>query len=98
MTIESPCIDVCQMSEDKTLCTGCFRSLSEIANWSQFTDSEKIQVIAAARERRAAWEAGDLVAEAVAAMTLAQKVRTSPAGGISSYSESTSAAQGSSEG
>ena len=53
MTIESPCIDVCQMSEDKTVCTGCHRSLSEIANWCNLADVEKIRVIAAARARRA---------------------------------------------
>jgi predicted Fe-S protein YdhL (DUF1289 family) len=54
MTIESPCIDVCQMSEDKTVCIGCHRSLSEIANWRHLTDTEKIRVIAAAQARRAA--------------------------------------------
>jgi predicted Fe-S protein YdhL (DUF1289 family) len=57
MTIESPCINVCQMSEDKAVCTGCHRSLSEIANWRHFTDAEKIIVIAVAQGRRAASEA-----------------------------------------
>jgi len=52
MTIESPCINVCQMSADKTVCTGCHRSLTEIANWRHLTDAEKILVIAAAQERR----------------------------------------------
>jgi predicted Fe-S protein YdhL (DUF1289 family) len=40
------------MSEDKTVCTGCHRSLSEIASWRHLTDAEKIRVIAAAWERR----------------------------------------------
>lgn len=52
MSIESPCIDVCQMSVDKAVCTGCHRSLSEIANWKCLTDAEKIFVIAAAQKRR----------------------------------------------
>jgi len=52
MTIESPCIDVCQISEDKTVCTDCHRSLSEIANWKYLTDAEKIHAIAAAQARR----------------------------------------------
>ena len=56
MTIASPCIDVCQMSEDRTVCIGCYRSLSEIANWSRLTDTEKIRVIAAAQERRTTLE------------------------------------------
>jgi len=44
------------MSEDKTVCVGCYRSLSEIANWSRLTDAEKIRVIAAAQKRRATLE------------------------------------------
>jgi predicted Fe-S protein YdhL (DUF1289 family) len=56
MTIESPWIDVCQMSEDKTVCTGCHRSLAEIVNWRLLADTEKIRVIAAAQARRTASE------------------------------------------
>jgi predicted Fe-S protein YdhL (DUF1289 family) len=56
MTIASPCIGICQMSGDKTVCTGCHRSLHEIAGWSRLTDTEKIRVVAAARARRAALE------------------------------------------
>lgn len=52
MTIESPCINTCRMSADKTVCTGCLRSLAEIANWRDLTDAEKIRVIAAAQARR----------------------------------------------
>ncbi|PYT45832.1 MAG: hypothetical protein DMG45_00860, partial [Acidobacteria bacterium] len=59
MTIASPCIDVCKMSEDKTVCIGCYRSLSEITNWSRLTDTEKIRVIAAAQERRTTLECQD---------------------------------------
>ncbi|HEV2393813.1 MAG TPA: DUF1289 domain-containing protein [Verrucomicrobiae bacterium] len=44
------------MSEDKTVCIGCFRSLSEIANWGRLTDAEKLRVIAAARARQSASE------------------------------------------
>src|SRR5579859_6774163 len=54
MTIESPCIGVCEMSEDQKVCIGCHRSLSEIANWQHLTDIEKIHVIAAAQARRVA--------------------------------------------
>jgi predicted Fe-S protein YdhL (DUF1289 family) len=44
------------MSEDKTVCTGCHRSLSEIANWRHLTDAEKIRVAAAVQARRATAE------------------------------------------
>jgi predicted Fe-S protein YdhL (DUF1289 family) len=52
MSIESPCINACQMSADKAVCTGCHRSLAEIANWRHLTDAEKLRVIAVAQERR----------------------------------------------
>jgi uncharacterized protein len=51
MNIESPCIDVCQLSEDKTVCTGCHRLVSEIQNWRYLADEEKLRVIAAAQAR-----------------------------------------------
>ncbi|MBI3849448.1 MAG: DUF1289 domain-containing protein [Verrucomicrobia bacterium] len=44
------------MSEDKTVCTGCHRSLSEIANRRVLTDAEKIRVVAAAQAREATSE------------------------------------------
>ncbi len=61
MTIKSPCIDVCRMSEDRTVCSGCHRSLSEIANWRSLTDAEKLHVIAAAQERRVTSEGKAIV-------------------------------------
>jgi len=44
------------MSEDKTVCIGCYRLLSEIADWRHLTDTEKNRVIAAAQERRTTLE------------------------------------------
>jgi len=40
------------MSRDNTVCTGCYRSLAEIAKWSGLSDAEKIEIIAAAEQRR----------------------------------------------
>jgi predicted Fe-S protein YdhL (DUF1289 family) len=53
MTIESPCIDVCRMAEDKSVCIGCHRTLAEIAAWSTLTDTEKLRILTAVREREA---------------------------------------------
>ena len=53
MTIESPCINVCQLSEDRSVCTGCHRSLSEIANWTRMTSVEKLRANDLAQHRRA---------------------------------------------
>lgn len=48
-TIDSPCVNVCMMKAG--LCTGCHRTLDEIANWYQMGDAEKQQVITAAAQR-----------------------------------------------
>jgi predicted Fe-S protein YdhL (DUF1289 family) len=57
MIVESPCTGVCQLADDKTTCTGCHRTLSEIEAWSSLSDSEKLLVVAAAKERKAIQEA-----------------------------------------
>lgn len=56
MTVESPCIGVCKL-DTQSVCTGCGRSLAEIAEWSQASDARKRVVIARATERRAAMAA-----------------------------------------
>ena len=33
--LPSPCISVCRMSEDRSHCLGCFRTLDEIRLWSR---------------------------------------------------------------
>jgi predicted Fe-S protein YdhL (DUF1289 family) len=52
MSIQSPCVHVCEMSQDKDVCLGCNRTLAEIANWSRLTDTQKISVILDAQQRR----------------------------------------------
>ncbi|MES1975542.1 MAG: DUF1289 domain-containing protein [Pseudomonadota bacterium] len=32
--IESPCVNICVMDEASGLCTGCARTIDEIAGWS----------------------------------------------------------------
>jgi len=51
--IESPCNSVCRMDERLGLCEGCHRTMDEIARWSQMSDAEKRQVLAALPARRA---------------------------------------------
>ena len=48
-TVDSPCVNVCMMKAG--FCTGCHRTLDEIANWYQMSDAEKQQVIAASAQR-----------------------------------------------
>jgi uncharacterized protein (TIGR00290 family) len=42
---ESPCISVCRVDEKTRLCLGCFRTVSEIAAWTQLSVSEKARVL-----------------------------------------------------
>ncbi len=42
--ILSPCIGVCEVAADG-LCTGCLRDLSEIARWSQMSDTERLRIM-----------------------------------------------------
>ena len=51
--VESPCIDVCRMDPDTRLCEGCFRTLDEIAAWSQLSTDERRAVLANLPARRA---------------------------------------------
>lgn len=51
--IDSPCVNVCQMSREHRLCIGCLRTLDEIARWSVMEDEERIRVLGTVAERRA---------------------------------------------
>jgi predicted Fe-S protein YdhL (DUF1289 family) len=42
--VPSPCQSVCVMDPDSGLCTGCLRTLSEIAAWGTLNDLEKQSV------------------------------------------------------
>jgi len=50
--VPSPCISVCAMDAASGLCTGCLRTLDEIAAWSVMDDDAKRAVLAAASTRR----------------------------------------------
>jgi len=47
----SPCIGICQIDE-KQLCSGCHRTLSEIGRWSIATSEEKRSILASVQKRR----------------------------------------------
>jgi uncharacterized protein len=52
--VPSPCISVCVLDAGGTYCTGCQRTLDEIAGWVDFSPAEKRAVVAALPARRAA--------------------------------------------
>lgn len=48
--IKSPCTGQCQINDD-AICTGCYRTLDEIVEWSSFP-SEKKQAVAILSNQR----------------------------------------------
>jgi len=42
--IESPCVQVCVIHPEAGLCTGCYRTIDEIARWSQMTPPERAEI------------------------------------------------------
>jgi predicted Fe-S protein YdhL (DUF1289 family) len=51
--VKSPCVNICRMNETTGYCEGCFRTIDEIAGWSQFSPDEQRGVIAALARRKA---------------------------------------------
>ena len=39
--VESPCIKVCVIHPETRLCTGCLRSIDEIAGWGRMSSEER---------------------------------------------------------
>jgi predicted Fe-S protein YdhL (DUF1289 family) len=51
--IASPCINVCAIDPETGLCSGCGRTLDEIARWTLLSDGERQAIVRALPERRA---------------------------------------------
>lgn len=43
--IESPCCNVCSIDPHRQVCTGCFRTLTEISAWRDMTEVQRQQVL-----------------------------------------------------
>jgi uncharacterized protein len=54
----SPCVGICRMDAVGHFCTGCMRTLDEIAAWSTATEETRFTVLRLAAERRAIVKAG----------------------------------------
>ncbi|AXK40391.1 DUF1289 domain-containing protein [Crenobacter cavernae] len=39
--IPSPCVKLCQLDDARAFCTGCRRTLDEIAQWSKYSAAQK---------------------------------------------------------
>ena len=52
--VESPCRDLCGLSEDNSHCLGCFRTPREIAGWREFSPRQQREIVSQLPARRAA--------------------------------------------
>ncbi len=50
--IESPCVQICVVHPAERICTGCYRTVDEIARWSRMTSEERQAVMAELPERK----------------------------------------------
>lgn len=50
--VTSPCNSVCAIDPVNGLCAGCYRTLDEIAGWSELSDDAKRALIVALSARR----------------------------------------------
>ncbi|WP_118134855.1 DUF1289 domain-containing protein [Oceanicella sp. SM1341] len=55
--IESPCVKICVIHPGAQICTGCLRSLDEIAGWSALPAAERRRIMEELPSRRAALRA-----------------------------------------
>lgn len=58
--VQSPCIESCCLNDEK-ICLGCFRSIMEIAQWSQMNDTVRLDVLHKAETRRAKHDIKDQI-------------------------------------
>ena len=49
---ESPCIKICTISSLTGFCEGCFRSLREVRDWEENTNSEKELILENCKKRK----------------------------------------------
>ena len=43
--IESPCVEVCQIRKGDAVCSGCFRTIEEIAGWGTMNPADRQQIM-----------------------------------------------------
>lgn len=49
--VQSPCVNVCVIHPAERLCTGCLRTMDEIAAWGRMSAAERTQIMDALPER-----------------------------------------------
>lgn len=54
VTVPSPCVGVCRMSDSSGLCEGCWRDLEELRAWGKSDDAAKLAIWARVEQRQEA--------------------------------------------
>lgn len=49
--VSSPCIKICVIDPASKVCQGCGRTLQEIAQWSRFSEPERLAIMATLEAR-----------------------------------------------
>ncbi|SEO30536.1 hypothetical protein SAMN04490248_103253 [Salinihabitans flavidus] len=49
--VESPCVQICVIHPEERICTGCYRSIEEIARWSKMDPDERRKIMAELPDR-----------------------------------------------
>lgn len=62
--VASPCVSICRMDEARGVCTGCLRTLDEIAAWSAMDDVSKRDLLRQLVQRRIRGRRADAAAPA----------------------------------
>lgn len=50
--IATPCIKVCIVDPESSLCLGCYRTLTEIGGWARLPEDERTRLMAELPARR----------------------------------------------
>ena len=43
--IESPCVQICVVHPETRICTGCYRTIDEITDWSRMTPEDRRNIM-----------------------------------------------------
>jgi predicted Fe-S protein YdhL (DUF1289 family) len=44
--VDSPCVQICVVHPTERICTGCFRTIDEIAQWSRLSPETRREIMA----------------------------------------------------
>ncbi len=50
--VASPCVKLCKIDAENSLCIGCYRTLDEISVWSRASAPQKLQILQVLELRR----------------------------------------------